>query len=81
MNQSKTTHVIMYDFLYKIRYKKHPHVSFKGNITKSGLLNYYKEYWRCENQDPRVTLTTNYQDTFLTPTKEYLKRWAIPLYN
>ncbi|KAF2898390.1 hypothetical protein ILUMI_07793 [Ignelater luminosus] len=54
-----------------------------GNITKFGIQDYYKEKWRCENSDPRTTVTTHYQDTYLPPKKEDLmfRRFAIPVPN
>lgn len=54
-----------------------------GNITKNGLRDYYQERWRCEIQDPRTTLTTDYQDGFVRYEKKDLvcKRKGIPRTN
>ncbi|RZC39214.1 uncharacterized protein BDFB_005326, partial [Asbolus verrucosus] len=54
-----------------------------GNLTKYGLLDYKKEQWACERQDPRQTYSTNYRDAFTSPEMNDYKfqRFAIPLQN
>ncbi|KAB0795521.1 hypothetical protein PPYR_12360 [Photinus pyralis] len=52
-----------------------------GNVTKTGLLDYYREKWRCEIQDPRKTLQSSYKETFTAPKHERSPSWGIPLAN
>ncbi|KAJ8947746.1 hypothetical protein NQ318_018008, partial [Aromia moschata] len=51
-----------------------------GNITKTGLADYKKQEWRNEKQDPRMTINSLYEDTYVPPEKLAYKfrRWARP---
>ncbi|XP_044271511.1 uncharacterized protein LOC123015700 [Tribolium madens] len=54
-----------------------------GNMTQTGLVEYKKEKWECESQDPRQNQITHYTDNYAAPELNAykFKRFAIPLTN
>ncbi|KAH0821746.1 hypothetical protein GEV33_001045 [Tenebrio molitor] len=71
------------NFRMEIRQPTEEYIYPFGNLTKYGLLDYKKEQWGCEIQEPRRNYSTHYNDTFVAPnTKDYtFKRFAIPAAN